>query len=97
MMTSKTVSKAVRGHFLVSSYLTTQLFQEFFPAERCRFPHEITEESKRDMHDKKNEEFDEDSDYDEDGEDLQTEKEEKRENNPDVLLTDQINDFQKLL
>ena len=96
MMTSKTVSKAVRGHFLVSSYLTTQLLQEFFPAERCRFPHETTEENKQDMHDKENEEFDEDSDYDEDREDFQTEKEEKGENNPYVLLTNQINDFQKL-
>ena len=47
------------------------------------------------MHDKENEEFDEDSDYDEDGEDLQTEMEEKRENNS-LLLTGQINDFQKL-
>ena len=76
-MTGNAVSKAVRGHFLVSSYLTTQLLQEFFPAERCRFPHEITEESKQDMHDKENEEFDEDSDYDEDGEDLQTEMKKK--------------------
>ena len=96
MMTGKAVSKAVRGHFLVSSALTTQLLQEFFSAERCRFPHETTEENKQDMHDKENEEFDEDSDYDEDGEDLQTEKEEKRENSPHMLLTDQINDFQKL-
>ena len=50
------------------------------------------------MHDKENKKFDEDSDYDEDGdgENLQTEMEEKRENNPHVLLTDQINYFQKL-
>ena len=82
--------------FGVLKFDNTRILQELFPAERCRFPHETTEENKQDMHDKENEEFDEekfdeDSDYDEDGEDLQTEMEEKMENNPHMLLTDQTN------